>query len=164
MGHGFGLRTALGAVLIGATLALGACAGGVGGNDVPRSRAGQIARTDTGVVIASRAVNIEGTKSGLGAGAGAVIGGAAGSELGGDDTGRIVGAVAGAVLGGIVGAAAEEGATRQTGFEYTIRLDRNGELISIVQGADIALPNGTPVFIQYGNPARVTPQNANIGY
>ncbi|OYW43464.1 MAG: hypothetical protein B7Z38_01255 [Rhodobacterales bacterium 12-64-8] len=46
---------------------------------------------------------------------------------------------------------------------YTIRL-RTGELVSVSQAAGKAIPEGTPVVIQYGANARVIPQNASIGY
>lgn len=151
-------RTVLAAAMLGGTLAVTGCAAGLGANDVQRSQAGRISRVDEGVIVSARFVNIEGTRSGVGTGAGAVIGGVAGQSLGGDDAGRIVGGVAGAVLGGLAGAAIEEGTTSQTGIEYTIRLERNGELITIVQGADLEIPPGTPVFVQYGQRARVVPQ------
>lgn len=46
---------------------------------------------------------------------------------------------------------------------YTIRL-RTGELVSVSQAAGMAIPEGTPVVIQYGANTRVIPQNASIGY
>ena len=45
------------------------------------------------------------------------------------------GCVAGAVVGGVAGALIEEGATRRSGLEITIRLD-NGNVIAVVQEGD----------------------------
>jgi outer membrane lipoprotein SlyB len=71
--------------------------------------------------------------------------------------------VVGAVAGGIAGNAIGKNATKQPGFAYTVRL-RSGELITITQGGDIAIANGTPVLVEYGARARVIPQGASIGY
>lgn len=145
-----------------AAVSVGACTTGLGANDYSRAQAGQVNRVDSGTIVASRQVTIEGSRSGLGTGTGAVIGGVAGSQIGGGQDEQIIAGVIGAVAGGLIGAAAEERVTAQPGVEYTVRLDRNGQLITIAQAADIIMPNGTPVFIQYGQRARVTPQNSNV--
>jgi outer membrane lipoprotein SlyB len=98
-----------------------------------------------GVVIMVREVQIEGTKSGLGAVAGGLMGGVLGSTIGGG-SGRRVATVAGGIAGAGAGAAIEEGATRQKGLEITVKLD-NGEVISIVQGADEAFDEGDLVRV-----------------
>ena len=72
-------------------------------------------------------------------------------------------AIGGAILGGVLGNAVGNSATAQTGHAYTIRL-RSGELVSVAQAGDYAIPNGTPVLIEYGERARVIPQNSSIGY
>jgi outer membrane lipoprotein SlyB len=63
---------------------------------------------------------------------------------------------AGAIGGAAAGAAIEEGATRQKGLEITIKLD-NGEVISIVQGADEKFDEGDLVRVlrRPGGSARV---------
>jgi hypothetical protein len=58
-------------------------------------------------------------------------------------------------------AAALEGAAPDVA--YMIRL-RTGELVSVVQPDTFAIRKGTPVVIEYGQRARVIPQNASIGY
>jgi outer membrane lipoprotein SlyB len=90
-----------------------------------------------GVVEHVREVQIEGTKSGIGTGAGTIIGASAGGNAGGNrgSVGRVVGGVAGAVIGGVAGAMAEEGVTRQKGYEITVKLD-SGRMMAIVQAAD----------------------------
>lgn len=51
----------------------------------------------------------------------------------------------------------------QTGFAYTIKL-RTGELVSVSQPSAYEIDAGTPVVIEYGQRARVIPQNGSIGY
>jgi outer membrane lipoprotein SlyB len=102
-----------------------------------------------GIVDSVRKVNIEGTKTPIGAGAGTVVGGVAGSTVGGGK-GSIVGAAVGAVLGGLGGAAAEEGITRQKGVEITVNLD-SGRMIAIVRAADEAFRPGDRVRILSGD-------------
>lgn len=145
-----------------AAVSVGACTTGLGANDYSRAQAGQVNRVDTGVVVASRNIIIEGSRSGLGASSGAVIGGVAGSQVGGGEDERIVMGIIGALAGGLIGAAAEERTSEQPGIEYTVRLDRNGQLITIAQAADVVLPANTPVFVQYGERARVVPQNSSV--
>ncbi len=147
---------ATGALLALAT-SLTACAG-LGANDVPRSQAGQVSRVEAGTVIEQRQVRLEGTRSGIGAGTGAVVGGVVGSQIGGGDAERAVAGVLGAVGGGLLGAATESRATAQVGIAYTIRLERTGEVISIAQAADIVIPVGAPVWVEYGPRARVVPR------
>ena len=92
-----------------------------------------------------REVQIEGTKSGAGAIAGGIMGFALGSTIG-SGSGRTVARAAGTVGGAAAGAAIEEGATRQMGLEITVQLD-NGEVVSIVQGADETFDEGDLVKV-----------------
>lgn len=141
-----------------AALGLGACTSSVGGNVYSRGDVGSISRVESGQVVNARQVKIEGTQSGIGTATGAVVGGVAGSTVGGGDEERAIGAVVGAVVGGLAGAAVEKGATGTTGIEYTIRMDRDGRTVVIVQGADIVIPVGAPVDIIYGDRVRVVPR------
>jgi outer membrane lipoprotein SlyB len=110
-----------------------------------------------GVVLRVRPVRIEGTRTIIGPAAGAAVGGVAGSTIGGGDEERAIGAIAGAVLGGLAGAAVEQGVTRREGLAYTVRLS-NGEVVNIVQGADLYIEPGSAVFVEYGERARVVPR------
>ena len=114
-----------------AALVAAGCASGLGGGTYGREEARRMMTVQYGVVEAVRPVQLEGTKSPLGAGAGAVVGGVAGSGVGGG-RGQIVGATVGAVAGGLAGAALEEVATRKPGVEVTVRLE-NGRVIAVVQ-------------------------------
>lgn len=124
------------------------CASGLGSKDYSRDQARVAQDVQMGVVESVRAVNIEGTKTPVGAGAGAVVGGVAGSTVGGG-RGSIVGATVGAVLGGLGGAAAEEAVTRQSGVEITVKLD-SGQLLAITQAADEEFRIGDRVRVLSG--------------
>ena len=131
-----------------ALLALGGCASGTGGKDYSRDQTRSVQEVQMAVVESVREVNIEGTKTPVGAAAGAVIGGVAGSTVG-SGTGSTLATAVGAVLGGVGGAAVEEGVTRQKGVEITVRLD-SGRLIAITQAADESFRVGDRVRVLSG--------------
>lgn len=124
------------------------CASGTGGKDYSRAQTRAVQEVQMGIVESVREVNIEGTKTPIGAGAGAVVGGVAGSTVGGGK-GRVVGATVGAVLGGLGGAAAEEAITREKGVEITVKLD-SGRLIAVTQAADESFRVGDRVRVLSG--------------
>ena len=112
------------------------CASSLSGSAYQRGQARSAQEVRVGVVENVREVQIEGTKSRVGAGAGALAGAAIGSKAGKEgSTTRALGTIAGAVAGGIGGAAAEEGITRQKGLEITVKLD-GGRLLAVTQAAD----------------------------
>lgn len=137
-----------------AALVLSACASSMSGAAYTRGQARQVEDVRMAVVESVREVQIEGTKTPVGAGAGAVIGGVAGGSGGGRNA-RAIGAVLGSVVGGIAGAAAEEGLTRQTGYEITVRFD-NGKLIAVAQGADEKFSVGDRVRVITGGVTRIS--------
>ncbi|MEK8080790.1 outer membrane lipoprotein [Pseudomonas sp. XK-1] len=110
---------------------LGGCASSLTGDTYSRGEARAVQTVRMGTIEALRPVQIEGTKTPIGAGAGAVIGGIGGSTVGGG-RGSAVMAVIGAVAGGLLGAAAEEGLTRTQGVEITVRED-DGSMRAYVQ-------------------------------
>ncbi len=136
------------ALLIVAAIALGGCASGTGGKDYSRDQTRTVQEVQMGVVESVRDVNIEGTKTAIGAGAGAVVGGVAGSTVG-KGTGSTIATAVGAVLGGLGGAAVEESTTRSQGVEITVKLD-SGRLIAITQTADEAFYVGDRVRVLSG--------------
>lgn len=143
--------TLLAAALVG----LGGCASGTGSKDYSRAQTRGVQEVQMGVVESVREVNIEGTKTPIGAGAGAVVGGVAGSTVG-SGRGSVVGAAVGAVLGGLGGAAAEEAVTREKGVEITVRLD-SGRMIAVTQAADQEFRVGDRVrILSGGGVTRVT--------
>ena len=119
-------------LLVSFVTALSGCASDLSGDTYSRSEARRAQQVEHGEIISLRPVQIEGTKSPVGAGAGAVMGGIGGSTLGGGKGSAIM-AVIGAVAGGMAGAAVEEGVTRSQGVEITVKLD-SGRIIAIVQG------------------------------
>jgi outer membrane lipoprotein SlyB len=141
------------------TAALAGCASGLGANSYDPSSVGRVARVEEGTIVGVRQISIEGSQQNAKVGtlAGAVLGGLAGSELGGGNKAHTAGAIGGAVLGGVAGNAIGKAAGAQPGFAYTIRLP-SGELVSVAQAGDYAIPAGTPVLIEYGARARVIPQ------
>jgi hypothetical protein len=52
----------------------------------------------------------------------------------------------------------ERVSTARRGMAFVVRVDRNGELLSVTQGDDLGLPVGAPVWIQYGDRIRLLPK------
>ncbi|RRJ84045.1 glycine zipper 2TM domain-containing protein [Aestuariirhabdus litorea] len=104
------------------------------GTSYSRDEARQIQQVKLGVVLDVQLVQIEGTKSGVGAIAGAAAGGIAGSTIG-SGKGSDIAAIAGAVAGGLLGGKGEEAYTREQGVQLTIEL-QDGTYISVVQQVD----------------------------
>ena len=124
-------------------------------NVYSKHEAGREQTVRMATVDAVRKVEIEGSRSGVGAAAGGVTGAIAGSDVGHGKGSAIVG-VLGAVGGGVAGQAIEEKVTRKDGLEITVRLD-SGELRAIVQEADEAFKPGDRVrLLNSGGVTRVT--------
>lgn len=131
-----------------ATALLGGCAATSSGGVYSAGQARQEMTVRMGVVESVRRVNLEGSKSGLGAVAGAAVGGVAGSSVGGGK-GQTIAAVLGAVAGGLAGNVLEEQGTRKLGLEITVKLD-NGQLTAITQEADEEFRPGERVRLLTG--------------
>ena len=145
------LHTFSSALLVAALIALVGCASGTGSKDYSRAQTRSVQEVQMAIVESVREVNIEGTKTPIGAGAGAVVGGVAGSTVG-SGRGSVVGTAVGAVLGGLGGAAAEEVVTRKKGVEITVKLD-SGRMIAITQAADELFRVGDRVRMLSGSGA-----------
>lgn len=138
-----------------AVAVMAGCAQGLGGGSYSRDEARKEQNVRMGIVESVRPVQIEGTRSGVGPAAGAVVGGVAGSTVGGG-RGSTIAAVVGAVAGGVAGQAIEQGATRKTGVEITVKLN-SGALVAIVQEADETFKAGDRVrILSDGKTSRVT--------
>ncbi len=133
------------------SLVISGCASSLSGSAYNRDQARGEMSVRLGVVESIRQVSIEGTKSPVGGLAGSVVGGVAGSNLG-RGSGSTVGAIFGAVAGGLAGSAIEEGVTRQTGLEITVRLE-SGQLIAVTQAADEEFRVGERVRVLSGRGA-----------
>lgn len=132
-----------------ATAALAGCASGLSGSTYTRDQVRQPEDVRMAIVESVRAVQIEGTKSAVGVTAGTVVGGIAGSNAG-SGKGSSVGTVLGAVAGGMVGSAMEEGATRQSAIEITVKFD-DGKLIAVTQAGDEKFQPGDKVRVLTGS-------------
>ena len=117
-------------------------------NAYTRDQARRLQSVRLGTVEAVRAVQIEGTQSGVGAVAGGVAGGVAGSTIG-KGSGSTLAALGGAILGAAAGHLAEDELTGEQGLEITVKLD-DGSAVAIVQGADEAFSPGERVRIIEG--------------
>lgn len=140
---------ALAAVI--ATLA--ACAPNVRPDSYSIGSVGLVNRSIAAVVVSARSVSIDGTTGG-GAAAGGLAGAVGGSSVGGGSRANALGAVGGAVVGSIVGAAIERSASHTEGMEYVVETS-NGNLMTVVQGAETILSVGSHVLVLYGSPARI---------
>lgn len=132
-----------------AATALAGCASSMSGSAYTRDQARQIEDVRMATIESVRTVQIEGTKSPVGSTAGAIVGGIGGSNIG-SGKGSSVGAVLGAVAGGIAGSAIEEGATRQSAIEITVRFD-DGRMIAVTQSMDEKFQPGDKVHVLTGS-------------
>lgn len=128
---------------------LAGCASGLSGSTYTRDQVRQPIEVRIATVESVREVLIEGTKTPIGTAAGTVVGGIAGSSVGGGK-GSSAATVLGAVAGGVVGSAIEEGATRQSATEITIRFD-DGRLIAVVQAGEEKFQPGDKVRVLTDN-------------
>lgn len=111
---------------------LSGCVAGLKGETYTREDARTPQKVEFGVIVAVKAVVIEGTRSQIGAAVGSILGGIAASNASkGGDLSTTIGATAGGVLGHM----AEERFTRAQALEITVRKE-NGDLISVVQEVD----------------------------
>jgi len=146
-------------VILLAALLIGGCAKNINPNTYRPSDAGRIQTSNSGTVIDVRLVQIEGNRSGMGTAAGAgggALGGAALARSGSNSVGKsAIGIIGGALIGGLIGTLAEEGLTRQEGYEYQVRMD-DGRVITLVQGGEL-INVGTAVWVtQGGDQSRIT--------
>lgn len=131
------------------------CASSNSGSVYSRDEARRTQTVRMGIVESVRTVQIEGTKTPVGAIAGGAVGGIAGGSVGSGRTSSIV-SVLGAVAGGLAGAAAEEGLTRKDGIEITVKLD-SGTMLAVVQEADEQFSPGDRVrLLESGGTTRVS--------
>lgn len=140
-------------VLVLACLVAVACMPNVRPDSYSVGSVGQVNRSVGGVVVSARQVHIDGSRGG-GAAAGGAVGAVAGSQVGGSDAANAVGAIGGLVVGAIAGAAAERNVSSQMGMEYVVETV-NGNLMTVVQGAEPAFAPGMRVLVLYGSPARI---------
>lgn len=114
---------------------------------------------DYGTVVSVKHVELEEDHPALlGTIGGAAVGGIIGNIFGGGH-GKALTTVIGAGAGALAGNVAEKAITKQNGLEIEVKLD-NGQLVSIVQGADQSFSPGERVRVLRGSDgsARVSRQ------
>lgn len=140
-----------------AALTMGACARQIGGNYVTGAQAGEVMRTEIGVVESARPVRVREKDQLQENYAGGIIGGAAGGylghQIGGSGTSQVVVTGLGALAGATAGALAEQGLKEQVGMEYVFR-NEIGEVKTIVQGPEPRLQPGQRAYLQISRNGR----------
>ena len=139
-------------------ISLNACTADIGANDYYASSANRVSATQACTVVSLRPVTVKSNDNNAGTLLGAAAGGVAGSAIGGDNTAHILGAIGGAVIGGIAGDATQAQLSKQTGYEYVVRMD-NGTMATVVQGNDVYIQPGQRCLVIYGKQARIIPYN-----
>jgi len=124
---------------------LSGCASSKSGEVYTRAEARQVMTVQLGVVEFVKEVQVEGSKSGIGAAAGGIIGGVAGSTIGGGK-GSTLAALGGAIGGAVIGHVAEGKITDFNGLEITVKLD-NGDVMAVVQENDVPFAVGDRVRV-----------------
>lgn len=132
-------------VLLPLLVLLAGCTSSQSGEVYSRDQARTLQTVQMGTVEFVKNVQIEGTKSGIGAVAGGVAGGVAGSTIG-SGKGSTLAALGGAAIGAVGGAVAEEKLTKKAGLEITVKLD-SGAMIAVVQEADVMFSVGERVRV-----------------
>ena len=152
------MRKYLSVLALPLVMSIASCTTDIGANDYYASSANTVNVTKACTVVSLRPVTIKSNDNNAGTLFGAAAGGVAGSAIGGGKTVPILGAIGGALVGGIAGDAAQAELSKQTGYEYIVRLN-NGSLQTVVQGNDVYIQPGRPCYIIYGRQARVIPAN-----
>lgn len=134
---------------------LAACANDIGPRSYERFDAGIPARVEEGTVVSSRPITLGGTNPGGATVVGGLAGGAVGSQFGGRGVDHATFGIAGAILGALAGNAIAKG-NQTPGFAYVISF-RDGSTVEVPQADSAPIPNGTRVFVSYGDRVRVEP-------
>jgi len=135
-------------MILSLSLLMASCAPSRSGQVYSRDQARAAHAVEGGVVEQVKEVQIEGTRSGVGAVGGGVAGGVLGSTVG-SGRGSTIAAVVGGLAGAAAGAAAEEQITKADGLEILVRLD-SGRLLAVVQERDIWFYPGDRVQVLTG--------------
>ena len=136
-------------------VSLASCAEDIGPGRYDRFEAGAPARVEEGRVVASRPIVIGGGNTRGATTVGVLAGGAAGSQFGGRGIDHAAFGIAGAILGGLAGHAIAEG-NQHPGFAYIVRF-RDGSDAEIPQADPAPIPDGTRVFVTFGERVRIRP-------
>jgi outer membrane lipoprotein SlyB len=134
--------------VVAATLFLSACATDISSNSYSDQHVGEAAHSYYATVAKVRKVKVGPDELGKSK-TGAVVGGVGGALVGstmGSGTGKLLMTAGGVVAGAVGGAYAERAMKTQTGLEITVQM-KNGELLTVVQGADVQFSKGEKVLV-----------------
>ena len=140
-------------LLTGVLVIVAGCQSNIGSGTYSASQAGQAERTEPGIILAYRYVEVkdEGSSDG-GMLLGAIAGGVLGSMVGGG-RGNTLATLGGVAAGGAMGSSVGDSMGTQEGIEYTIE-ESNGRIVTMVQGPEPLLQVGDHVLIQYSSTGR----------
>ena len=161
-------------------LPLQGCEPDLGGSDYETENIGQLSNTQSGVVVFKREIKMhyypqgavsQGAVTGAAGGAvgGALIGGAAGGSGGSSVAGGLIGAG----LGGLLGYAIDKKTRTHKGFEYHVKLDKSGDVVTVSQGPNPEIGVGGRVLIitpkesdstRYNSPQKMRSRIVPINY
>ena len=143
------------ALLLCLAIAAGGCAS-TSGTSYSRDEARHAQTVQWGTIIGMQDVTIEEDPSAVGLGLGGVLGGVLGSTMGGG-RGRILTTAGGAVIGAGLGALGEKALRTERALEFTIEMEADGSVISVVQavGGDFIVGDRVRILYGKGNRARV---------
>ena len=147
--------------MVAALFGVVACGIGDTNTTYNRSEIGRAGKVAYGRISAMTQVEIAGESEGgtlVGAGVGGLAGGIAGSTVGrgaGSSLMALGGATVGALAGGAIGGAAAQAATKDTAYEFIVRLD-NGEDTFFTQTNELGLrPGDRVVLVQLNGKWRI---------
>jgi outer membrane lipoprotein SlyB len=93
----------------------------------------------------------------VGAGAGAAAGGVLGAQTPGGGIGSALGTVGGSLVGGLIGNSVEHATGDTPAWEYVVREEDKGDLVSVSQKDTVPLKVGAKVLVIAGKQARIVP-------
>jgi outer membrane lipoprotein SlyB len=140
---------------------LAACEAHNTGKTYSQRQLGTTSSVESGTIVSSREVNIEGSNTGVGTVVGAGAGAVAGSALGKKTRTNILGAIGGAVLGGVIGHGVEDIATRGKATEFVVQR-ADGSTFAVVQTNEDNLQPGERVLIVSGDKTRLSRDTGNL--
>jgi outer membrane lipoprotein SlyB len=155
---GLSMRSPL-VVLTACALLLAACAPDYSPNTYSTAALQHANDVKRGVIVGFREVKISADGT-IGAVTGGATGGILGAEAGAGGVTAALGGVGGTLIGGIVGSTIERAGGDTTGFEYIVREEPKGDLVSVAQRQPQPLPVGQKVLVIAGNQARIVPDYA----
>jgi outer membrane lipoprotein SlyB len=138
-----------------AVAALAGCGPDYSPNTYDSTAVQQANPASQGVVVGVRRVDVSANGT-----AGAAVGAGAGGIAGAQTPGGVAsafGALGGALVGGLVGTAAEHTVADTYAYEYIVRKNAGGELVSVTQRDPTPLAVGQKVLVIAGKQARIVP-------